>query len=65
VVSASEYKDDNFSKAYGVLMTDGPLKGLLSRAVVVVDADGTVKYTEQVADIVQEPNYDAALNALK
>lgn len=65
VVSASEYKDDNFSKAYGVLMTDGPLKGLLSRAVVVVDADGTVKYTEQVPDIVQEPNYDAALDALK
>ncbi|HEY9124179.1 MAG TPA: thiol peroxidase [Bacteroidales bacterium] len=65
VVSASEYKDDNFSKSYGVLMTDGPLKGLLSRAVVVIDTDGTVKYTEQVPDIVQEPNYDGALDALK
>jgi len=46
-------------------MTTGALKGLLSRAVVVVGADGKVKYTEQVPEITQEPNYDAALAAAK
>ena len=46
-------------------MTNGPLKGLMSRAVVVIDADGVVKYTEQVSELTQEPDYDAALAALK
>jgi thiol peroxidase len=45
-------------------MADGPLAHLLSRAVVVVDAEGTVVYTEQVPEIGQEPDYDAALAAL-
>jgi len=45
-------------------MTEGPLKGLTSRAIVVVDGTGTVTYTEQVPDIVQEPDYAAALAAL-
>ena len=44
--------------------TDGPLKGLLSRSVVVIDADGKVVYTEQVAETTTEPDYDAALAAL-
>ncbi len=61
VVTASEFRDDNFSKAYGVRMTDGPLTGLLSRAVVVIDETGTVIYTEQVPEIAQEPDYDQAL----
>ncbi len=65
VVSASELRNHNFGSDYGVLITDGPLAGLLSRAVVVIDEKGLVKYTEQVPDIVQEPNYEAALNALK
>ena len=63
VKSASAFRSD-FGDAYGVTMADGPLAGLLSRAVVVVDADGVVRYTEQVPEIGQEPNYDAALAAL-
>ena len=65
VVSASEYRDDSFSKAYGVKIADGPLVGLMSRAVVVIDETGKVVYDEQVAEIAQEPNYEAALKALK
>jgi thiol peroxidase len=65
VVSASALRNDNFGNHYGVLMIDGPLAGLLSRAVVVIDEKGIVIYSEQVPDIVQEPDYAAALLALK
>jgi thiol peroxidase len=65
VIPASEYRDTSFSSAYGVLMVDGPLQGLLSRAVVVVDEKGTVVFTEQVPEITQEPDYEKALAALK
>jgi thiol peroxidase len=65
VISASEYRDSSFSDAYGVRIQDGPLAGLLSRAVVVVDEGGKVKYTEQVPEIVHEPDYAKALAALK
>ncbi len=54
-----------FGKDYGVRLVDGPLEGLLARAVVVIDAAGVVKHSELVADIKSEPNYDAALAALK
>lgn len=64
VVTLSDFKDDGFAKAYGVQFTDGPLEGLLSRSVVVIDPEGKVKYTEQVAETVEEPNYEAALAAL-
>jgi len=64
VVSLSEYKDEVFSQNYGVKMIDGPLSGLLSRAVVVIDENGKVSHSEQVDDIVNEPDYDAALKAL-
>ncbi|MXN89937.1 thiol peroxidase [Flavobacterium sp. Sd200] len=64
VISLSDFKDAGFGNAYGLTVTDGPLAGLLSRVVVVVDEEGTVKYTEQVADIKDEPNYDNALAAL-
>lgn len=64
VVSASELRDRSFGKNYGVRITDGPLAGLFSRAVVVIDESGKVAYTEQVPEIVQEPNYKAALKAL-
>ena len=57
--------DARVRKDYGVLMTSGPLQGLLSRAVVVLDENGKVLYTEQVPEITQEPNYDAALAALR
>ncbi|MFD1771903.1 thiol peroxidase [Sphingobacterium suaedae] len=64
VVTLSEYKDSNFSDAYQLRIADGPLAGLLSRSVVVVDENGTVKYTEQVAETTEEPNYEQALAAL-
>ncbi|BBY97426.1 thiol peroxidase [Mycolicibacterium fallax] len=63
VDSASTFRS-SFGADYGLTMTDGPLAGLLGRAVVVIGADGNVVYTEQVPEIVQEPNYDAALGAL-
>ncbi len=53
-----------FGQDYGLVFTTGPLVGLLSRAVVVLDEDGQVIYTEQVAETADEPNYDAALAAL-
>src|SRR5690606_36928490 len=64
VETLSEFRDSNFSDAYELKLADGPLEGLLSRAVVVIDENGTVKYTEQVAEVTNEPNYDNALAAL-
>jgi thioredoxin-dependent peroxiredoxin len=64
VVSASEYKNASFSDGYGLRIVDGPLAGLLSRAIIVIDATGKILYTEQVPEITQEPNYDRALAAL-
>ena len=63
VTSASTFRSD-FGDAYGVRITDGPMAGLLSRAVVVVGPDGKVVYTEQVPEIAQEPDYEAALSSL-
>lgn len=54
----------NFGKVYGVEMADGPLAGLYSRALVVLDENNNVVYSEQVPEIAQEPNYDAALASL-
>jgi len=65
VVTVSAFRNPEFAAKYGVLMVDGPLKGLLARSVVVVDADGKVVYTELVPEVTQEPNYNAALAALK
>lgn len=65
VIPMSELRNDNFGKGYGVLIIDGPLAGLFSRAVVVINETGKVIYCEQVPDIVQEPNYEAALASLK
>lgn len=55
----------NFGERYGVILEDSALQGLLSRAVVAVDENGKVIYTEQVPDIAQEPDYEAALAAVK
>jgi len=55
----------NFGEDYGVTLTDSPMKGLLSRAVVVIDEGDKVIYTEQVPEIGQEPNYEAAIASLK
>jgi thiol peroxidase len=65
VESLSVFRSPAFGKDYGVTITTGPIAGLLSRAIVIIDAAGTVVYTEQVPEIAQEPNYDAALAALK
>ncbi len=65
VVMLSDFRDGNFGKSYQVEFTDGPLQSLLSRSVVVVKEDGTVAYAEQVAETVDEPNYGAALEALR
>jgi thiol peroxidase len=64
VIMASAFRAPEFGKAYGVAITTGPLKGLLSRSVVVVNAKGAVVYTEQVAETTNEPNYAAALAAV-
>jgi thiol peroxidase len=64
VQSASVFRSD-FGDTYGVKITEGPLAGLMSRAVVVVNGHGVVSYTEQVPEIGQEPDYDSALAALK
>ena len=65
VESLSVFRSPAFGKDYGVTITTGPLAGLLSRAIVIIGADGKVIYTEQVPEITQEPNYDKALAALK
>lgn len=64
VVMLSDFNTGAFGKDYGLEMIDGALKGLHSRCVIVVDENGTVKYTEQVPEIVDEPNYQAALKSL-
>jgi thiol peroxidase len=65
VVTTSELRDLNFGRDYGVTIMEGGMAGLLSRAVVVLDENGKVIYTEQVPEIGQEPNYEAAINSLK
>ncbi|OBB96401.1 thiol peroxidase [Mycobacterium sp. 852002-40037_SCH5390672] len=62
VKTASAFRD-SFGEDYGVTLIDGPMAGLLARAIVVIGADGNVAYTELVPEIAQEPNYDAALAA--
>lgn len=65
VVTGSVFRTPEFGRDYGVLITSGPLAGLLSRAVVVIDENGKVIYTQQVPEIADEPDYQAALDALK
>ncbi len=64
VVTASDFRDNSFGKAYGLVITEGPLTCLHSRAVVVLDEHAVVKYTEQVSEILEEPNYEKALAAI-
>ena len=61
VITVSDVRAGSFDNDYGVLLTDGPLKGLLSRSVVVVDENGLVSYTELVSEIVNEPNYEISV----
>jgi thioredoxin-dependent peroxiredoxin len=64
VITGSEYRDSSFSRAYGVSITDSPLEGLFSRAIIVIDGKGKIIYTEQVPEIAQEPDYEKALAAV-
>ncbi len=64
VVPASTFRSPEFGAAYGLALVDGPLKGLLARAVVVLDGEGKVLHTQLVPEIAQEPDYDSALAVL-
>jgi len=64
VITLSDFRSD-FTKQYGVEIIDGPLQGLASRAVIVLNEEGKVIYTQQVPEIVDEPNYDEVLAILK
>ena len=64
VIPLSMMRSRNFAKDYGVLIEDGPLAGITARAVVVLDKDNKVVYTELVPEIAQEPDYNKALAAL-
>jgi thiol peroxidase len=65
VITLSDMRKKDFGKRYGVEIADGPLAGLFSRAVVVLDENDTVIYTQQVPEIGQEPDYEKALEAVK
>lgn len=65
VIPLSDFRYSNFDEVYGLRMANGPLAGLLARAVVVIDEKGVVKYTELVPEITTEPNYEKALAAVK
>jgi thiol peroxidase len=65
VVPLSLMRSRDFAKSYGVLITDGPLAGICARAVVVIDENDKVIHRQLVPEIAQEPDYDAALGALK
>lgn len=65
VKNLSDFRDSDFAVDYGVSITDGPLKGLTARAVVVLDENDNVLHSELVSEIGQEPNYEAALAVLK
>lgn len=62
-ITLSDISGD-FGKDYGVTFTNGPLKGILSRSVVVIDTTGNIVHTEQVSETVDEPNYEKAIAAL-
>lgn len=63
VKPASVFRSPEFGKEYGVLMVDGPLKGLLARCVVIINPEGYISYTELVPEIGQEPDYQTAINS--
>ena len=62
----SDYRyTSRFGEEYGVLITSGPMQGLLARAVIIISPEGQVIYSELVSEVTREPNYEAALKALK
>lgn len=65
VIPVSTFRHREFGLLYGVEIKDGPLAGLLSRAVIIIDEKGLITYTQQVKELANEPHYDAVLTALK
>ncbi|WP_159799133.1 thiol peroxidase [Flavobacterium sp. MK4S-17] len=65
VISLSDFRDGSFGSNYGLTIANGPLQGLHSRAVVVVNENGEVIYTQQVSEIADEPDYEKAIAALQ
>ena len=65
VISLSELRNSNFSEGIGVKIVNGPMAGLMARTIIVLNEVGVIKYTELVPEIVQEPNYEAAIKSLK
>jgi thiol peroxidase len=64
VITLSDFAKGKFGKRYGLTIEDGPMADLLSRAIVIINEEGVVTYTQQVPEIVDEPDYEAALKAL-
>jgi len=64
VEPVSVFRNPDFGTDYGLQIVDGPLAGLMSRVVIVVDEEGKIKYTQQVPEIVDEPNYEEAVAAV-
>lgn len=60
----SDFKTGSFGEDHGVTIKDSDFKGLHARAIIIIDTNGKIKYTEQVAEIGNEPNYEAALKAM-
>ena len=65
VITLSDFATGEFGKTYGLEIADGPLQNLHSRVVIVIDKEGKVIYTEQVPEIVNEPDYSKAIEVLK
>ena len=65
VISLSTFNDSSFDEAYGLLITEGGLKGLYARTVIVLDEEGKIVYEELVPELKTEPDYEAALQSLK
>ena len=64
VTNLSDFRDGQFGRNYNVTIADGPMQGLHSRAIVIINLEGKIIYTEQISEIAEEPNYDAAIAAL-
>jgi thiol peroxidase len=65
VETLSDFRNGNFGDNYNLTYIDGPIRGLLARSIIVLDENGKILYTEQVQKVAEEPNYQAALEALK
>ncbi len=65
IIPLSTFRHPEFGQRYGLTIVDGPLAGLLSRAVIIIDENGRIIYTEQVAEISHEPDYSAVVKALQ